>query len=323
MHDEPVILVTGTGRNSLGEAMVEALCAARPGVPILAIDRQPAPSLKARGNVSSMALDLNPFSPAVDYEQFADGLNAALIGMQRDLRFGGISATILSAGTYEYGPFAEMSPDQRSRLVGVNICGKIEVLHAALLMNKRLGVSNSDEFTFMEIGALHALDTPAHRSLYSATKAIGLDLCASMHRGEEVRRAIYIAPGPIDTPMLHRNHWVSKERGPVEFFDFVRAQEGSLYNDVFVECNEARFNEAVSLSQLDWASFSSLFARYRERRLEQLDSLEGILDPDDFSAHLARIVLDDVTHGSGVYVFNAPGGKIQLQRLSFSDVARR
>lgn len=136
-----------------------------------------------------------------------------LAGARQHLGYLGIAAAILAAGTYESGELVTTKIADRKRLVGVNVCGKVELLHAVLMMNQSLGFPSADALTLIDIGSLHALNLSGSRALYSATKAFGLDFCMALCRNSEVRRAIYIAPGPIDTHILHRNHLISSGDG--------------------------------------------------------------------------------------------------------------
>src|SRR5205085_811445 len=137
------------------------------------------------------------------------------------LRFQEIDTLVYSAGVYENGPLVELSTAARANVLGVNIVCKIEVLHAVLAFNRTNDFDSSRGLTFVDVGSTHGLSPSATRSLYAPSKAFGLDLCIALCDGREVKRCLHVAPGPVDTYMLHRNHWVAKEQGPSQFLDFI------------------------------------------------------------------------------------------------------
>jgi short-subunit dehydrogenase len=322
MSHQLAFIISGTAPNSLGEDLVRSLRNKWPDSPVLAIDKEHNPSLKDLQGVYEVVVDLNPFTSTRGYRGLIHDLNSGIQhGLQKS-NARGIGTAILAAGTYESGSLLETSTEGRQRLIGVNVCGKIEVLHAALATNQRLGCPSSEAFTLVDVGTLHALMASPNRSLYVATKALGLDLCMSMQRGGEVSRAIHLAPGPIDTHMLHRNHWVSKEHGSVEFFDRVRGQNTRLYQDVFIQCEDDAFAEAVSTSQTDSDKLATVFDRYKTRRREQFSSEHGVLSVSTFADYLITIIADRIVYTDGVYILTAPGGQTHMQHLAFSDVIR-
>ena len=320
MNREVGIVVTGVAPGSLGEALAIALCRRHPETKIVAIDLMANPALADFSNVYSLGLDLNPISPSQDCPKLATRIAAEIdLALQR-FELKGIGAAILAAGVYESGPLVEITLEARQSLVGINVCGKLEVLHAVLEFNQRNGFASREALTFIDIGSLHGLTSSAGRPLYAATKAFGLDLCISMRRGGEVCRAIYAAPGQIDTPMLHRNHWVSKERGSPEFFKHVRSLGTVRYRDIFVECDDSAFREVVSTSGLEPRELNQTFSRYKLLRSQGFERADGILCPVELADHLVRILGDAAVHQEGVYMFSAPKRQLEMRHLSFNEV---
>jgi NAD(P)-dependent dehydrogenase (short-subunit alcohol dehydrogenase family) len=186
-----------------------------------------------------------------------------------------------------------------------------------------LGVENSAELTFIDVGSLHALELLPGRSVYAASKAMGLDLCISMHRGGEIKRILYVTPGPIDTHMLHRNYWVSKEHGPVAFFEQIRNRFPGLYRNIFVHCQDDAFAEAARSSDLGYEDLKTVFGRYKERRLRQIETPNGVLDPEELARRLVSVAVDEKCYPSGAYVFTAPRGQLRIERLDFEELVRK
>ena len=322
MLGELAILVSGTARDSLGEAFVHLVRRRYSDSPIVAVDKECNPGLQALQGVHQLAIDLNPFTCDDGYAGLASRLASGLEDAQHVLGFEGIGTVVLGAGTYESGTVLETQLEGRQRLIGVNVCGRIEVIYASLAMNQRIAFGSTLAFALIDVGTLHGLTRTPNRPLYVATKALGLDLCFSMRRGGEVDRAIYLAPGPIDTHMLHRNHWVSKEYGPSAFFEHVRSLGAEMYRDVFVRCNDTAFAEAVSCYPSESEELAELFVRYKLRRERQFADEQGVLLPTDLADRLVAIVANGALYTDGVYILTAPSGKVKMRQLSFSDVAR-
>jgi short-subunit dehydrogenase len=285
------------------------------GQRIVAIDKQHCPIVEDIGNARFINLDLNPLTHPNSYKLLASELKGRIQRTLEELRSPGVGTLILSAGCYDWGCLADTTIEVRKRLIGVNVCGKIELIHAVLAVNQALGFKNSDELTLVDVGSLHGLVAAGNRSLYGATKAMGLDLCASLQRGGEIKRAIHVAPGAIDTHMLHRNHWVSKEGGPIEFLEALKDQGGTLYEDVFVMCNETGFARAASryLNPLN-----DVFHRYKRRRKKQFKHKHGVLNPIDVAHRVVKLLKKKSS--SGVHILTAPKGIVRMQNLKFTEI---
>jgi NADP-dependent 3-hydroxy acid dehydrogenase YdfG len=322
MRSDAGIIISGTAPNSLGEAVVISLRRYDPEVPIVAIDLELNPSFGSIPNIHNIAIDLNPLTSLRGYAELIRKLKDEIHNAQRRLGFKGINTAILAAGTYTSGPLVTIRLEERQRLIGVNICGTLEVLHAVLEINDALGFSSRDSLSLTYVGTLHALASSPGKSVYVATKAFGLDLCVSLRRGQEVFRAIYFAPGQIDTPMLHRNHWVSKENGSVQFFDYVRSSRADLYRRVFVECDDDAFREAVSSTRSDVNELAETFSRYKNQRTLQLQRPEGVLQPIDLANCVVDVVTNADSHPDGVYIVTAPNRTFLLEQIAFSAVGR-
>ena len=184
----------------------------------------------------------------------------------------------------------------------MNVCGKIELLHAVLSLNKQVGVDSSATVTFIDVGSLHGLQAAPGRSLYGSSKSMGLDLCLSLQFGQELKRVIYMVPGPIDTHMLHRNYWVSKEHGPVEFFEHVRTAFPDLYAAIFLDCDPSALRVAASRSGVDVVRVTDVFHRYKDRRAQQCASSDGILQPAELADALVDIMTDESKYPEGAYI---------------------
>jgi hypothetical protein len=123
--------------------------------------------------------------------------------------------------------------------------------------------------------------------------------------------------------MLHRNYWITKEKGPAEFLDFMLLQHEELYHDIFVKCRESALKEACAIKFENFNKMMDIFRRYRHRRQLQIRAKEGILKPKDVADLLVNIVLDDKGNPPGVYIVTAPEAKMQVKRVPFSQFSFR
>lgn len=321
MRSASATLLTGAASGSLGSAWVRQYRQRGNHEPVIVFDKEPDSMLHELRNVQIVKHDLNPLVYDYGYKRFAERLRMAMDECPASSN--GICTVVLCAGTYDSGRLAETTVEARERLLGVNVCGQVEVLHAVLSLNQRRGVDSSSDLSYIQIGSLHGLTASGGRSVYAGTKAFGLDLCISLSSGREVKRVIYVAPGPIDTPMLHRNHWVSKVGGCSRFFEHVRALGPLVYKDVFEKCEDEAFRKAISTEDWDREMLADKYERYKERRVSAFSQRDGVLSVADMAQGITELVSEESSCTSGVYVFTAPGGEVSMERMSFGKMLRR
>lgn len=313
------ILVTGTAKFSLGDCFVKQYCSNPDHLPLITLDLQHNQMLDHFKKVQATQINLNPFDHLEGYSSFSHELQKTIQNAIDQLSCKTINTAVLSAGLYSSGPFTEHAQETRKNILGVNICGKYEVLYSVLSLNQKHGFENKKGFNLIDIGSTHGLHPSRGRSLYAPSKAIGLNLCIALQDGNEVRRSIHIAPGPIDTHMLHRNYWVNKERGPASFLEYLFLHDEELYHKIFIDCCENALKKACTIKSIKIKTIIDTFARYKDRRQSQLQTNEGILQPNELADLIVDIVLDDKENPSGVYVVTAPEGKMKIERFPFSQ----
>lgn len=317
MNRVTATVISGAAPHSLGEKIVQVLCNDNGANPVLVIDKQLCPVTNFVKKAKHLRIDLGALTVSGSYDEVAARLDNGLKTAQKTYRFSGIRLLIMAAGVYDYGPVHETTFDVRKILLGVNVCGKIEILNSVLKLNRSLGFNSSKSLTIVDIGSLHGLLPGRHRALYGGTKSLGLHLCASLQIGGEVKRAIYIAPGPIDTHMLHRNYWVSKERGSERFFNTVMRRDGDIYESIFRSCNREEFKKQVALQRMSSKILCKTFERYKRRRAKQIKKREGILD----AGHASEAISSIIAKGSaGTYVLTNPNGMLNTRFIPFSDM---
>jgi hypothetical protein len=202
-------------------------------------------------------------------------------------------------------------------MLGINIGGKLEALHAAMRFNTERGFDNAEVLNLFDIGSLHALRQTSKRSLYNMSKNATLALCRLLVRGAEVRRAIHVAPGKIDTPMLHWNHWVLKENGDPEFLESVRKRFPELYPRIFRDCDLASLNKAISLLNLEGAAIRTVFEKYSHLRKMIWEMEDGLTSPETLAAYLSSLVLQDESPMSGVVEVTSPNRRLKTTFVPF------
>lgn len=314
-------LVTGVAPLSVGSGWVKYHLQKHGAGALIAVDRDPDPTLVELGNVAVVKCNLNPLVHEAGYAAFVNTLSVTVAN--NPLSVNGISTVVLCAGAFESGFLVDTPLDARARLMGVNICGHVEMLHTIMSLNQNRGVDNASELSYVQVGSLHGLGASPRRGIYAATKAFGLDLCLSLSSGGELKRAIYLAPGPIDTPMLHRNHWVSKEGGSISFFDHVWAKGMPTYLDIFVRCKDEAFAEEISAGDWNRQQLAETFERYKERRANSNSHPNGVLSVTEIAELLSDIVLKQGTYTDGVYVLTRPCGEIKMEKIPFHEMVRR
>ncbi len=322
MGNDGAILITGTGDNSLGEKIVAALKRAYIETPIVALDLKNSSVVANCDRTLAFDINLNPLEHEAGYEGVTNDVQRAIEDAQRQFQFRGIGIMILAAGVYAYGDIDSTSLEARQAVAGVNLCGKVEIIRAVLELNTRLAFSSEEMLSVVDVGSLHGLSASGGRALYAATKTFGLDLCLSLLNGREINRMIHVAPGPIDTHMLHRNHWISKVGGSREFFEYVREQHADKYANVFIRCNKDVFNEIAAKFSDDNAELVDVFRRYKERRARQMTGDNAVLNPVDVATVIVDMLRDSESGPKVVCKIKATDDHVQTHMLSVDQVIR-
>jgi hypothetical protein len=225
---------------------------------------------------------------------------------------------------YDFGTFLEHDASRRERLLGLNVLGTTEVLYAAMALNNRLKVENKEDFTFVLISSFQGLDARGWRPIYAPSKAYGIDLCASLFDGQEVAKCICAVPAPIDTPMLHRNHWVNKAHGSEGFFTKILDGSRVIYRSIFVDCNEETLKKiAQEEPAVDSADLINVMTSYKAARLAAFSSNIGLLTPEACAGTLVD-TLASTQSSSGVYLLTPSDSSTRaaVEAAPFSELKR-
>jgi short-subunit dehydrogenase len=299
------ILVSGTGPYSLGESIV-CLLAQSGFSDLISLDIQPNEWLRGQVHYQEIGQDLNPFAHEGILTDFSSKLEAALRAALASTTDKHLTTVIQCAGLYAAGRFLETDTQLRQKVLGVNLMGRVELLHAAMRANAELGVNNTSALSHIDVGSFQGLQMRAERALYAPSKSFGIDMAAAMAAGNELQRAIYFAPGPIDTPMLHYNHWVVKAGGPRELLDKLMATRDA-YRAIFIDCSDERFRSVMSMFRLGEEDIRR-FEAYKGYRREASAGAFGILSADECAQMVVDIVVKSDNNPSGIYLARRQSG---------------
>jgi 2-hydroxycyclohexanecarboxyl-CoA dehydrogenase len=176
-------LVTGGG-SGIGAAIVERLAAE--GASVLVADINDEGAQRVAAEVGADAVHLDVTDP--------ESAKAAMANA------GTLDILVNNAGTDEFGFFTDTDPDLWSRLIAVNLVGVLACTHAALPAMQAAGYGRIVNIA-SEAGRVGSKGS----AVYSAAKGgvIAFTKVIARENGRFGITANAIAPGPIDTPLLH------------------------------------------------------------------------------------------------------------------------
>jgi len=319
------VVVTGFARHSLGEAFVRSFLNKRTGAHVIGIDRIQNSALAEYPYFQQIEFDLNPLNCNGGLGAFATKFAERLSDVVTATGTKGIEFLVQCAGVYEFGQLLEHTSDCRSEVLGVNVLGATEVLHGVIALNRRLCRDNEKEFAHILVGSYQELYARSGGPIYAPSKAYGIDLCTSLVAGGELAKCIYLAPGPIDTSMLHRNHWVTRAGGLENFFNQAFDGPPRTYESIFVDCDESTLQKfAREKFEPELENLRLAMGRYKDVRSEAFNEDVGVL-----SKATCAGVMTDMLMGremvSGVYSLTADGigRELTVKRATFATLNRR
>jgi hypothetical protein len=174
----------------------------------------------------------------------------------------------------------------------------------------------------VDIGSFQGLHPRAGRAVYVSSKAAGIDLAATLHAGHEAGRFIYVAPGPVDTFMLHHNHWVVKAGGPDDVLRDIKRGDRDRYRAIFVDCSESVFRDALIEQGRLSDDLVECFAKYRKKRKDAEADELGVLSAEECAGFLSQIVQDTHRYPSGVYLSFRSHGNFMTPYIPFEEMDR-
>ena len=115
-------------------------------------------------------------------------------------RFGRVDSIVNNAGLMIFKPLEEHSPEDWTRVLGVDLMGSFHFIRQAFLHMK-------DGGSIVNVSSVHAVETTPQVASYAAAKAAVLSLTrsAAIEGKPKGIRVNAILPGAVDTPMLWQN----------------------------------------------------------------------------------------------------------------------
>ncbi len=271
----PTAIVTGAKEFSIGEAIVLSLLDAVPNINVISISRNDNRDLRRRfgDRVFFVPMDLNPLNYRGGLDEFQDTLYGKIdLGLKHfqkegDMEPGHIDFLFNNAGIYDFGSLTKTSNDSISNLVGVNYLGHVMTAKTVMKLNEDNNFDNSRNFRLCEVGSFQGVDVRGGRPVYAPSKAAGLDFCQSLTRGNEAEVVSYIAVGPVDTYMLHANHWSTKAGGDKQFIDSIFSSDSEAYKAIFIDGNQQYFESYISnFDETVQAKLKETYSKYLQTR---------------------------------------------------------
>jgi 2-hydroxycyclohexanecarboxyl-CoA dehydrogenase len=190
-----IALVTG-GVGGIGAATCSRLAAegARVAVADLDLDR-----------AREVAADIDGLGVELDVRS-RESAGAAVAAIEEGL--GPIDVLVNNAGIADDDFFVRSTEDQWDRLIAVNVRGVLAVTHAVLP-----GMQNRTSGSIVNVASEAGRVGSQLGTVYSATKGAVISFTKALAK-ETARRGVRVnavAPGPIDTPMMH----AAKELGEI------------------------------------------------------------------------------------------------------------
>jgi 2-hydroxycyclohexanecarboxyl-CoA dehydrogenase len=189
-------LVTG-GASGIGAACCLRLAAEGARVAVCDINVEAARSVAADLDGDAFEMDVTDASSVGDAVAAVEGA------------IGPVDLLVNNAGTDEFGFFKDTDEDMWARIIAVNLTGVMRVTHAVLP-----GMIERGGGRMVNVASEAGRVGSSGSAVYSAAKGGVIAFTKTIAR-EGARFGVYcnaVAPGPIDTPLLHR---ADTELGPI------------------------------------------------------------------------------------------------------------
>ncbi len=310
----PIAIVTGVKEFSIGEAIALNLLKSVPKINIICISRNDNKNLLKRlGNQGIfISMDLNP----LNYGSLDEFQNSLEDEVRKGIKHFenpdiqepcGIDFLFNNSGVYDFGPLTKTPNESINNLIGVNYVGHVLTAKTVMALNEDRDFNNPKNFRLCEVGSFQGVDIRSGRPVYAPSKAVGIDFCQSLVRGNEVEMISYIAVGPVDTYMLHANHWSTKAGGDKEFIDNIFSNDAQTYKSIFIDGNQEAFGTYIAgLKKSLQTKLKETYSKYLEVRKKYAKTKNFATElADDVGGNIVkRMLQSSKDHPSDIVVYN-------------------
>lgn len=189
-----VVLITG-GTGAIGSAIAREFAQTEDVIITYNKNEEKAKMLCGELKCSAVQVDVE------DYFSAENAVNKVLS------EYGKVDILVNNAGISQIMPFTDITPQDWSRVISVNLTGAYNMTHAAVksMINRKSG-------SIVNISSVWGVYGGACESAYSAAKAglIGLTKALARELGASGITVNCIAPGVIDSPM-NRSHLTEQD----------------------------------------------------------------------------------------------------------------
>lgn len=237
MTSRRIALVCGAAPGSVGEALCERFRHTGAVDFVLYLDRTENPNLATAG-ITFAACDFSARS-ASDPESVSRNICNAILSLAQENGKAVVSHLFFCSGIYANSTIGDWDIVTTTNIISINLVGLFLTLHGIHQAHASQHAARATSHVAVYfMGSEHAVSASAGRAAYCAAKTGAVGALLSLRRSCCIGSAVWIAVGPIDTPMLHRNQWVIKARGSEQYYEFVTRQTGVDYNYVFRDCDQ-------------------------------------------------------------------------------------
>ena len=243
-YQDRVVIVTGAG-SGIGLAIARRL--AQEGARIVMAERSPE---KAQGRIAELrdAGAPDAWVAPCDVSNEAQVIAACDGAMER---WGRLDAVVNNAGLMTFTPIEDLTADEWTRVLGVDLMGAFFFTREAFRRMKPGGL-------IVNVSSIHAVMTSPLAAPYAAAKAAVLSLTrtAAIEGKPKGIRCNAVLPGAVDTPMLWDNPNIKSGAEKIDPSD-VGKPEDIAAAVAFLAADEAAFVTGACLN-VDGGRLASL-----------------------------------------------------------------
>lgn len=283
-----VSIVCGAARGSVGEAICDHLLSSDRDRRLLRVDIAANPRLDSARS-AFISHDFRR-SRSPDSASLVSQCKEWVAELTHESQGPFIDSVYYCSGVYHSSPIAMWGDNDPNDVICVNLTGFLDVLRCVAVLRQCGDVMGGPAPRVCYVGSDHALRCTANRAVYVAAKIGAVGALIALAKEGAISAATWVAVGPIDTPMLHCNHWVIKSGGDRRFFDFALQSSDRDYDKVFTECDPDAIRTMAEIGRFDVGEMMETLERYRRARKTSVSADDRLLGPREVASHLCGYV---------------------------------